>query len=53
VTRDDLRTSERAWLAYRDAWTAYLAAAGAANALAPVQAELIRQRIAQLRKLAR
>lgn len=53
VTRDDLRTSERAWLAYRDAWTAYLTAAGAANALAPVQAELIRQRIAQLRKLAR
>ncbi|MFC5461540.1 lysozyme inhibitor LprI family protein [Massilia niabensis] len=53
VTREDVRTTERAWLAYRDAWAAYLAAARMPTDLVSVQAELTRQRIAQLRKLSR
>lgn len=53
VTRDDIRATERAWLAYRDAWTTYLPAAGAANALKSVQAELTRQRITQLKRMQR
>jgi hypothetical protein len=51
VTRDDVRTIGRASLAYRDAWGAYLAAAGAGSNLVSVQAELARQRIAQLSRL--
>ena len=53
VTRDDVRSTERAWLAYRDAWTAYLAAARPRGDLVSVQAELTRQRIAQLERLQR
>jgi uncharacterized protein YecT (DUF1311 family) len=53
VTRDDVRASERAWLAYRDAWTSFLAAARPSTDLLSVQAELTRQRIAQLKRLAR
>lgn len=53
VTRDDVRSTERAWLAYRDAWAAYLAAARAPVNLVSVQAELTRQRIAQLKRLSR
>lgn len=53
VTRDDVRSTERAWLAYRDAWAAYLAAARTPVNLVSVQAELTRQRIAQLKKLSR
>lgn len=51
VTRDDVRAAERAWLAYRDAWRAYLLAAGAGKDLVAVQAELTRQRIVQLKKM--
>jgi uncharacterized protein YecT (DUF1311 family) len=51
VTRDDVRTTERAWLAYRDAWAAYLAARGASDDLTPVLAQLTRQRIAQLGRI--
>jgi uncharacterized protein YecT (DUF1311 family) len=50
VTWDDVRASERAWLAYRDAWTSFLAAARPSTDLLSVQAELTRQRIAQLKK---
>lgn len=51
VTRDDVRNSERAWIAYRNAWSAYLGAARASVDLVSVQAELTRQRIAQLKEL--
>jgi uncharacterized protein YecT (DUF1311 family) len=51
VTREDVRTTERAWLAYRDAWAAYLAARGASDDLTPVLAQLTRQRIAQLARI--
>jgi uncharacterized protein YecT (DUF1311 family) len=51
VTRDDVRTTERAWLAYRDAWAAYLAARGASDDRTAVLAELTRQRIAQLARI--
>lgn len=53
VTREDVRSTGRAWLAYRDAWGAYLSAARARSDLVSVQAELTRQRIAQLSRLAR
>ena len=53
VTREDVRSTERAWLAYRDAWGPYLAAARTPTDLVSVQAELTRQRIAQLKRLAR
>lgn len=51
VTRKDLRTTERAWLAYRDAWAAYLAASGKVSDLTSVLALLTRQRIAQLARI--
>lgn len=51
VTREDVRSTGRLWLAYRDAWGAYLAAARAPAALAAVQAQLTRQRIAHLKKI--
>jgi uncharacterized protein YecT (DUF1311 family) len=51
VTREDVRTTERAWLAYRDAWAAYMAARGASDDLTPVLAQLTRQRIAQLARI--
>lgn len=53
VTREDVRSTGRAWLAYRDAWAAYLSAARARSDLVSVQAELTRQRIAQLSQLTR
>ncbi|MDB5747176.1 MAG: hypothetical protein JWP72_2024 [Massilia sp.] len=53
ATRDDVRTTGRAWLAYRDAWAAYLAAARTPTDLVSIQAELTRQRIAQLKRLSR
>lgn len=51
ATRDDVRGTERLWRIYRDAWAAYLAAAGASADLVSVQAQLTRQRIAQLQKI--
>lgn len=48
VTRDDLRASQRAWLAYRDAWSPYLAAARAPADLTSLRVLLTRQRIVQL-----
>jgi len=51
VTREDVRTTERAWIAYRDAWAAYLAARGAGGDLDAVLAQLTRQRIAQLGRI--
>ena len=51
VTREDVRKTERLWLAYRDAWDAWLAAAGAPANPVSVRAQLIRQRIAQLKRL--
>lgn len=53
VTRDDVRTTGRAWLAYRDAWAAFLAAARTPTDLLSIQAELTRQRIVQLKRLSR
>jgi uncharacterized protein YecT (DUF1311 family) len=51
VTRDEVRTTERAWLAYRDAWSAWLAAARPPADPVSVRAELTRQRIAQLKRI--
>jgi uncharacterized protein YecT (DUF1311 family) len=51
VTRKDVRATERAWLAYRDAWAAYLAASGNKSDLSSVLAVLTRQRIAQLARI--
>lgn len=51
VTRNDVRATEQAWLAYRKAWAAYLAAARSPADLASVRAQLTRQRIAQLKRL--
>ena len=53
VTRKDVRATGRAWLAYRDAWPAYLAAARSPVDLVSVRAELTRQRIAQLKRFSR
>lgn len=46
-----VRKAERAWLAYRDAWSPFLAAAGLRTDLASVKAALTRQRIAQLKRI--
>ena len=51
VTRADLRKTERAWLAYRDAWGPFLAAARLPADLVSVKALLTRQRIAQLARI--
>jgi len=51
VTRADVRITERAWLAYRDAWAPYLAASGARADLVSIKALLMRQRIAQLNEM--
>jgi uncharacterized protein YecT (DUF1311 family) len=51
VTKDEVRATERAWLAYRDAWSAYLAAAHTPTDAVSLRAELTRQRIAQLKRL--
>lgn len=51
VTRADVRSTERVWLAYRDAWEAFLAAARLPVDLVSVKAMLTRQRIAQLKRI--
>jgi uncharacterized protein YecT (DUF1311 family) len=51
VARADVRNTERAWLAYRDAWEPFLAAARLPVDLLSVKAALTRQRIAQLKAI--
>jgi hypothetical protein len=51
VEREDVRSTERAWLAYRDAWGPFLAAARLRTDAISVQAMLTRQRIAQLKRI--
>lgn len=51
VTREDVRRAERAWLAYRDAWAPFIAAAGLATDALSVKAALTRQRIAHLARI--
>ena len=51
VAREDVRSTERAWLAYRDAWEPFLMAAGLPADLTSVKAALTRQRIAQLKAI--
>ena len=51
VEREDVRSSERAWLAYRDAWAPFISAAGLRTDFTSVQAALTRQRIAQLKRI--
>jgi len=51
VTRADVRSTERAWLKYRDAWEPFLAAAGLRTDATSVKAALTRQRIAQLKRI--
>lgn len=51
VTRKNVRSAERAWLAYRDSWAAFLAAAKLPTDIVSVKAELTRQRIVQLKQI--
>ena len=51
VTRADVRGAERAWLAYRDAWEAFITAAGLPTDATSIKAALTRQRIAQLKRI--
>lgn len=51
VERETVRSTERVWLAYRDAWRPFLAAAGLRSDPISVQAMLTRQRIAQLKRI--
>ncbi|KQQ87931.1 hypothetical protein ASF77_14500 [Massilia sp. Leaf139] len=51
VTRADLRATERAWLAYRDAWIPFLRAARLPADPVAVKAALTRQRLAQLERI--
>jgi uncharacterized protein YecT (DUF1311 family) len=51
VTRADVRSTERVWLAYRDAWEPFLAAARLPVDFISVKAALTRQRIAQLKRI--
>jgi uncharacterized protein YecT (DUF1311 family) len=51
IAREDVRTTERAWLAYRDAWLPFLAAKGVKLNPVALNAMLTRQRIAQLARL--
>ena len=51
VTREEVRSTERAWLTYRDAWEPFLEAAGLPVDLASIKAALTRQRIAQLKAI--
>lgn len=51
VAREDIRGAERAWLAYRDAWAPFIAAAGLRTDITSVKAMLTRQRIAQLKRI--
>jgi uncharacterized protein YecT (DUF1311 family) len=49
VSREEVRSTERAWLAYRDAWEPFLSAAGLPADVTAVKAALTRQRISQLK----
>lgn len=51
VKREDVRSTERAWLVYRDAWDNFAAAAGLPTDAVSIKAVLISQRIAQLKRL--
>jgi hypothetical protein len=51
VEREDVRKAEAAWLAYRDAWGPFLAAARLRTEAVSVRAMLTRQRIAQLERI--
>ena len=51
VARADVRSTERVWLAYRDAWKPFLAAARLPVDFISVKAVLTRQRIAQLKRI--
>jgi uncharacterized protein YecT (DUF1311 family) len=51
VEREDVRSTERAWLAYRDAWEAFTAAARLPADVISIKAMLTRQRIAQLKRI--
>lgn len=53
VKRDDIRKVERLWLAYRDAFLAFRKTLPAGPAPDDIAALLLRQRIAELRKIAR
>ena len=52
VTHDGIRTAERAWIAYRDAWTAFAARRFPALAPARLAAYLTRERITDLEPFA-
>ena len=52
VTRRQLRATERRWIAYRDAWTAFLEASKSALQPQAMGAILAERRIAQLREIA-
>jgi uncharacterized protein YecT (DUF1311 family) len=49
--RENLRATERAWLAYRDAWEPFLAVAGLPADAVSIKVLLTRQRIAQLKRI--
>ncbi|MGJ9418266.1 lysozyme inhibitor LprI family protein [Massilia sp. CMS3.1] len=51
VERADVRSTERVWLAYRDAWEPFIAAAGWRTDFTSIKAALTRQRIAQLKRI--
>lgn len=51
VRRQDVRATERAWLAYRDAWEPFLAVAGLPTDPVSIKVVLTRQRIAQLKRI--
>ncbi|MFC5479886.1 lysozyme inhibitor LprI family protein [Massilia suwonensis] len=51
VKRAAVRDAQRAWLAYRDAWEPFLAAARLPVDAAAVKAVLTRQRVAQLKRI--
>jgi hypothetical protein len=51
VAREDVRSTGRVWLAYRDAWEAFAAAARLPTDVISIKAMLARQRIAQLKRI--
>jgi uncharacterized protein YecT (DUF1311 family) len=51
VRRENVRGTERAWLAYRDAWEAFLAASDLSTDAVSIKVLLTRQRIAQLKQI--
>jgi hypothetical protein len=51
VAREDVRSTGRAWLAYRDAWEGFTAAARFPTDVISIKAMLTRQRIAQLKRI--